>query len=373
MKRKKDKPPPRELAELLPLARQHEERGELAEAEALYREALAIAPGHIGVITMLGLILIDRDQAQAAVDLLEPARDAEPDFAPVQLALGSAYAMVGLDELAVSTMEIAVKLDSTSTLPFERLAKHHVRSGRPREAIGALRRLLRRDPTNTDAQFMLEALTGEKRDPTAAPHEPRPELVADLFDSYASTFDAHLANLEYRVPVALAKAIVAVEPPPDRSWTVVDLGCGTGLAGVEVRAWARTLIGSDLSSRMIVRARQRGVYDELHIEDLRATLERVRDADLIVAADVLIYLASLDSTFAACAAALRPGGLFAFSTELGEGADIALQNTFRYRHSEPYVAGLAKAHGFVPERAEATVLRMESDQPVRGILHVYRR
>ncbi len=371
MKRKKAKPPPRTLDELLALAKDHNERGELSESEALYREALALSPGHVGVITLLGLVMIDRDNAMGAIDLLERARDAAPDFAPVHLALGSAYAMTGNDDIAVSTMEIAIKLDSTGTLAFERLAKHHVRSGRTREAIGVLRRLLRRDPRNTDAQFMLEALTGEKRGD--APHEPRPGLVAELFDSYASTFDTHLAKLAYNVPRALAEVIASIEAPPARGWTIVDLGCGTGLAGVEVREWARTLIGSDLSPRMIVRARERALYDELYVEDLRATLERVRDADLVVAADVLIYLATLDTTFAACAAALRPGGLLAFSTEVGEGDDIALQDTFRYRHSEAYIRRLADAHGFAAERLEPTTLRMENDTPVRGILNVFRR
>jgi predicted TPR repeat methyltransferase len=371
VKRKKEKPPARSLDELLALAKQHNERGELADAEARYREALALVPGHAAVITLLGLVMIDRDNAIGAIDLLEPARDVAPDFAPVQLALGSAYAMVGYDDLAVTTMEIAAKLDTTGTVAFERLAKHHVRSGRTREAIGVLRRLLRRDPANTDAQFMMEALTGEKR--SAAPHEPRPALVAELFDSYASTFDAHLAKLDYNVPKGLAALVVAVQPPSPRGWVVVDLGCGTGLAGLEVREWARTLIGSDLSARMIVRARERSLYDELYVEDLRATLERVRDVDLIVAADVLIYLATLETTFAACAAALRPGGLLAFSTELGEGDDIALQNTFRYRHSEAYIRRLANTYGFVAERLEPTILRMENDQPVRGVLNLFRR
>ncbi|MFN0246211.1 MAG: methyltransferase [Kofleriaceae bacterium] len=369
MKRKKDKAPPRSLDDLLVLAKEQALRGELAEAEARYREALDISPGHLAVITLLALVMVDRDNTSEAIDLLEEARDFAPDFAPIQLALGSAYAMAGHDEIAVATMEIASKLDSEGTVAFERLAKHHVRCGRPREAIGVLRRLLRREPSNADAQFMLTALTGEQ--PVVREH--RPALVAELFDSYASTFDAHLAKLEYDAPRELAALVASVQPPPSRGWLVVDLGCGTGHVGSVFRDWARSLVGSDLSPRMIVRARERAVYDELHVEDLRATLERVRDVDLIVAADVFNYVGTLDATLAACATALRPGGLLAFSTELGETDDIALQTTFRYRHSDSYVRGVAEASGLAIERLEPTILRKENDQPARGSLYVLRR
>jgi predicted TPR repeat methyltransferase len=369
VKRKKEKRPARSLEDLLVLAKDHATRGELAEAEARYREALVIAPGHLAVVTLLALVMIDRDNASGAIDLLERAREVAPDFAPVQLALGSAYAMAGHDEIAVAAMEIASKLDSEGTVAFERLAKHHVRSGRPREAIGVLRRLLRREPSNADAQFMLAALTGEQ----PAVREHRPALVAELFDSYASTFDAHLAKLEYDAPRELAALVASVTPPPPRGWFVVDLGCGTGHVGSVFREWARTLIGSDLSPRMIVRAKERALYDELHVEDLRATLERVRDVDLIVAADVFNYLGTLDATLAACATALRPGGILAFSTELGDTDDIALQTTFRYRHSDAYVRGVAEASGFTIERLEPTILRKENDQPARGSLYVLRR
>jgi predicted TPR repeat methyltransferase len=369
-KKKKGRPTPASADELIALGRQHAERGDFVEAEIRFREAIAAAPGHLHAITLLGLLLIDYDQANAAIDVLEPARDAAPHFAPIQLALGSAYAMAGHDEIAVAAMETAIKLDSTNTLALERLAKHHVRAGRPREAIGVIRRILRRDPANQHANFLMSALapSGETT-PLAQP----PELVAELFDSYATTFDKHLDGLEYRVPKALAELVAAVEPPPAGGWMIVDLGCGTGLAGVELRGFARTLIGGDLSPRMIARANERAIYDELHVEDLAATLARVRDVDLLVAADVFIYIGALEATMAACAAALRPGGLLAFSTELSSGEDIVLHPTLRYAHSESYLLGLARTHGLAVERAEPQILRVEKGQPVHGVLHVLRR
>jgi predicted TPR repeat methyltransferase len=368
MKRKKAK---HTVDELIVAAQQHAERGELADAEARYREALAIAPEHFGVLTLLGLLLVEREDADGAIDMLERARDVAPDFAPVQLAIGSAYAAAGHDELAVVAMETAVKLDTTSTLPLERLAKHHITARRPREAIGVLRRILRRDPSHAHARFLLAGLTEDKAS-AAVVESPPAELIADLFDTYAPRFDQHLVEaLRYDVPKSLAALVAA---PAERSWRVLDLGCGTGLAGVEVRAYARTLIGSDLSPRMIARARAREIYDELHVEDLAATLARERDVDLVIAADVFIYVGALHATFVACATALRPAGLLAFSVERSANEDVVLQQTLRYAHSEAYVRTLAGTHGFAVERAEPTVLRVDSDeQPVHGMLYLLRR
>lgn len=371
VKRKKPRPTPPTADELVARAREHGDRGELALAEATFREALALAPGHIGILAMLGGVLVERGNATEAIDLLERARAAAPSFAPVHLALGMAYAMEGHDEIAVAAMETAGKLDPTSSLPFERLARHHIRAERPREAIGILRRVLRRDPGNANATFMLAALTGERAE-GAAPLETPLELVADLFDTYAPTFDSHLERLQYRVPKALATLVGEVEPAA-RDWVIVDLGCGTGLAGVELRDRARTLIGGDLSPRMIERAKERAIYDELAVEDLAATLARVRDVDLIVAADVFIYLGVLDETIAACAAALRPDGLLAFSTEKSDGADVALQPTLRHKHADGYLRGLARANSLTVERAEPAILRVDQGEPVHGVLYVLRR
>jgi predicted TPR repeat methyltransferase len=369
MKRKKARGPARTADELIALAQQHAERGELAEAEARFREALSIEPDHLGALSMLGLLLVDREDVDGAIDLLERARAAAPDFAPVQLSLGSAYAAAGHDQLAVAAMETAIKLDTSSTVPLERLAKHHITARRPREAIGLLRRILRREPSHEHARFLLAGLTGDSATIREAPRE----LVAELFDSYAGYFDQHLVEkLEYSVPKSLAKLVAAIAAP-DGSWRVLDLGCGTGLAGVEIRAYARTLIGSDLSARMIAQARARAIYDELHVEDLDATLAREREADLIVASDVFLYLGALDSTIAGCASALRPGGLLAFSVENSADGDVVLQTTLRYKHSDEYIRRLATAQGLAVESAEPSILRVNEGQPVRGMLYVFRR
>ena len=370
MSRKKAKPPARTPDELLAAGQQHAERGELTQAQACYREALATAPDHLGALSLLGLLLVELGDVDGAIDLLAHARELAPGFAPIHLALGGAYAAAGFDDLAVGAMEAAIKIDATSTVPLERLAKHHILMRRSREAIGLLRRVLRRDPSHAQARFLLAGLTGERSEVVDAPPS---DWIADLFNTYAGSFDRHLTEeLQYAVPASLTALIAGLGVAADASRRVVDLGCGTGLAGVELRGYARTLIGSDLSARMIARARHRAIYDELQCEDLTATLAREREVDLIVAADVFIYVGPLEATFAACATALRPGGLLAFSVERGDDA-VALRPTLRYAHSDAYVRGLASTHGYTVERAEASVLRVDNGEPVHGMLYVLSR
>jgi predicted TPR repeat methyltransferase len=116
---------------------------------------------------------------------------------------------------------------------------------------------------------------------------------------------------------------------------VLDLGCGTGLMAVELAAEGRFIDGVDLSTRMLDGARAKGVYRSLYAAEV---LEFLRAAqaqwDLIVAADVFVYIADLAPVFAAAFERLPPGGVFAFSIELSaSGATELPAETGRYRHA----------------------------------------
>ena len=68
---------------------------------------------------------------------------------------------------------------------------------------------------------------------------------------------------------------------------------------------------------MLARAREAGGYDELHQRDLMAVLSShaSETIDLLVAADVLIYVLQLDKVFAEAYRVLQNRGIFVFSTE----------------------------------------------------------
>ena len=191
-----------------------------------------------------------------------------------------------------------------------------------------------------------------------------------LFDGYAGRFDEHLQDkLGYRVPQLVLEALRATGPA--KPLDILDLGCGTGLCGVLLRPLAASLTGVDLSSAMVEKSRSRGIYDRLVVSDLASFLRGAgRDYDLLVAADVVIYVGDLLLLFQAAARVIRPGGLFIFSVEACGGERFQLQPTQRFAHSRPYLERITTITGMELRSCEPILIRIEAGQPVRGYLAI---
>ena len=184
------------------------------------------------------------------------------------------------------------------------------------------------------------------------------------FDSFAASFEAKLAKLQYRAPALVAAALEQTGLTPSRQLDVLDAGCGTGLCGPLVAPYARRLVGVDLSDGMLKHAREKNVYDVLVHEELTACLLQDPAAfDLIISADTLVYFGALEDVAVAAAGALRPGGRFIFTVEEVTGEDASLDYCIRphgrYNHRASYVEQVLAGAGFSAnfQRAE---LRMES-------------
>ena len=201
------------------------------------------------------------------------------------------------------------------------------------------------------------------------------EYVKGLFDQYADAFDEHLiGTLEYKTPALLVDAMRALVTPTAGPLDVLDLGCGTGLCGPLLRPLARTLVGVDLSPKMLAKARERGGYDELVCAELAAYLAgQPQRFDLGVAADVFVYIGDLSEVFAGMRQVLRPAACSAFRSRPAARADFILQPTHRFAHSLGYMRRLAAEHGFAIESVESRMIRKNRDADVPGYLVVMRR
>ncbi|WP_117195278.1 class I SAM-dependent DNA methyltransferase [Rhizobium terrae] len=243
-------------------------------------------------------------------------------------------------------------------------------------AAGAYRQALALAPDDVfGARLKLAFLGAEEM-----PDRPPSRYVEGLFDDYADRFDtALIEKLEYSVPGKLA-ALVASHAPFRNT---VDLGCGTGLFGAEIRARTERLEGFDLSANMLARAEAKNLYDHLGQSDLSLAPEASglfsegfpkHRADLVSAADVLMYLGSLETVFPLVLELLAPAGLFAFSVEdAGEGEGFVLRGSLRYAHSELFVRTLLVRHGLELLQVEKTVIRMDAGKPIQGILFLSRK
>ena len=103
---------------------------------------------------------------------------------------------------------------------------------------------------------------------------PPDRFVEQLFDQYAPTFEYELVQkLQYNLPVTLTK-LIKNRANEGGVNSVLDMGCGTGLFGVEIRSVCQRLEGVDISKRMLQVADQKNIYDKLthkNIIDFYAT------------------------------------------------------------------------------------------------------
>jgi predicted TPR repeat methyltransferase len=207
---------------------------------------------------------------------------------------------------------------------------------------------------------------------------PAPAYVEALFDDYAARFeDSLVAKLGYRVPEVLAAAVggAMLARGVERFGLAIDLGCGTGLMGEQLRPLADRLEGVDLSTKMLAEARRKGVYDRLEKADLVTFLGANKaDAGLIVAADVFNYVGALEPALSAASRALTPGGLLGFSLETHAGADaVRLGTSLRFQHAAEPTLALCRLAGLEIVTAQAVAIRMDRGVTVDGLIVVAAR
>ncbi len=283
----------------------------------------------------------DEGDFEAAADLARQVIELAPDFAPAQAMLGRSAAELDLREEAIAALRRALALE-------------------PEDALG-----VRLDLARLGALSPGEAITNG--------------YVRALFDDYAPKFDRHLTkSLAYRGPELIADALRRACSRRMREYRfglTLDLGCGTGLMAQELAGHCASIEGVDLSPRMLEKAAKTKLYAALHENDLVGFLSGrpTGEADLVVAADVFVYMASLEAAFREAHRALRPEGLFAFTVQTHDGAGYVLGADARYAHGESYLRELAQTTAFGIVLLEQASTREDRGEPVPGLLAVLQR
>lgn len=274
--------------------------------------------------------------AEAAADLARQALELVPGWPPAWLLLGEA----------------------------ERLA------GRLEPAIEAFRGALARDPEDRLGAGLHLASLGA-RDPGSAMS---PAYVAALFDDYAPRFDAHLTGtLGYRGPQDIVALLSCIG---QRSFTrVLDVGCGTGLMGEALAGMARRIEGCDLSPAMVELARRRGCYADVALLDGAAFLaaQQAGSADLVTAADVLVYVGDPRPLLSAAAGVLQPGGHVALTLQTGPAEGLMLGEDMRFRHAPAFIAAIGASVGLPVVAEQAITIRLDRGVPLPGAVILCRR
>ncbi len=281
---------------------------------------------------------------------------------------------------AAELMEQALELVPRWAAGWFTLAAYREKAGDVPGAIAALDEVLVLDEGDVfGARLKLAVLGGAD-----VPERPPSLYVERLFDDYADRFETSLVEkLGYSVPGKLAALITGTADIPKHFRLAVDLGCGTGLLGPEIRASVDRLEGYDLSKGMLAKAAEKHVYDHLGQADLSLEPEQsgvfdpdmaLSRADLITAADVLMYLGNLHAVMAIVQMLSSDGAVFAFSVEDAQQADgYVLRDSLRFAHSEVYVREILAEHGFAVQDLARSIIRMDGGKPIHGILFIARK
>ena len=241
--------------------------------------------------------------------------------------------------------------------------------GRREEAREAFQRYFDAHPDDAELEHLLVALKDEAPPPRASDR-----TIQQIYKGFAVTYEERMReDLQYQGPERICDAIRSVIGEP-KGLNILDLGCGSGLAGMVLKPWAAQLVGVDLSPEMIALAQKREIYDRLEVAEITGWLDESKEIfDLIVTCDVLIYFGDLHHVVRAAAKRVNAGGLFALSMERGEEFPFQLTDTGRYAHHPDHVREAAAAAGLNVAYLDEAFLRMEYGVPVTGLFAVLKK
>ena len=372
----------------------------LDEAITSYERAISIMPNYADAHNNLGNAFRRIGKLDAAINSLEKALTIKPNYSDAYYNLGSTFRALGQFDDAVQSYKKLITIMpehyeahfflGTSFLKLTKfdLAINHFEKtlsikpdyfeahlnlayvfkkiGRQNIAINHYKEALNINPDDAETQHLLNALIGNK---SIAPPK---EYVRSLFDSYAEKFDDSLIKkLGYNLPFQIKELALKADPSRTKFDKVIDLGCGTGLSGKELRDISNNLTGIDLSENMVVKARELDVYDSLIVGDIVEILSTAQEKyDLFIALDVLIYIGEVESIFNAVKNCSNKNALFIFSIEIQEDDGYSLLKSARYSHSVEYVLNSASENFKLIESRDVK-LRKEKKDWINGKLFIF--
>ena len=340
-------------------------KGDFGAAIISYKQALKINPNLTETCNNLGNILDQNGDTTAALESFKQALNTKPDCTETYNNIGSLLTKNGHMEGALEAFRQALNIEPNCVKTYGNIAVAFLAMDKTELAIQAFEQIINIEPDHLIAQHTLNALTGKQ---TASVPD---GYIEKLFDSYASKFEHSLVDtLEYKLPKLIAE-LVSKHRPGAAFDSMLDLGCGTGLAGVEFKGLCQNIEGIDLSKKMLIEAGQKNVYDKLNHTGILEYLSEARlDFDLFVSADVFVYVGDLSEVFRLIKSHNKRKGLLVFSTEHTELDGFHLEQTGRYSHSKSYIDSLCAEFDYNLLHFSKASLRKEKDDFLTGGLYL---
>ena len=333
---------------------------DIRAAERCCKKALSIEPKHPGALFNWGMALSKLGKLSDAASAFKKVLSITPENSAALYSLGNVYKDQSKYTDAIDCLNKSLEYDPSKAEALFSLGTIHVELEDHEQAITCLKKSIEVDPSiKTKAEYFLSSLTQNNTDN---------EHVKLLHDKHAGYFDEHLIKgLGYKIPKELYDAYVLHTGNSSQSLDILDLGCGTGLCGIEFDELVGNLVGVDISPRMIDKAKLTEKYDELVVDDINHYLKDLNSQfDLILSADVFIYMGALEKVIPECARLLKEKGIIIFSVEITEGESYRLRASGRYAHSEKYIKDLADKSNMSINISKSVVIRKEHGVDIDG-------
>jgi len=342
-----------------------QELNRVDEARACFGKAIKLQPEYAEAHCNLGLILHALRSYEEAQRSYKQAIELKHDYAEAYNGLGNIQREIGRSEEAEASFRKAITLKPDYAEAYKSLGSIQIEFRKLEEGMSSYKKAITLKPDFGEAKHLLAALFLQTTRPA-----PR-KYVEDLFNNFAINFDHTLVNkLEYKIPNKIVEIIIA-ENPNIKLGSVLDLGCGTGLIGDEIKRYCSNLEGIDLSKLMLKKASAKNIYDKLEYKDI---LEYLSTEDLnfnyFISSDVFIYIGELSEVFRLIKSRNKLKGKFIFSTEHTNKDGFFLEQSGRYSHSKKYIESLCDKFDYKLSHFETTNLRKEKDKFIMGGLYL---
>ncbi|SHO43196.1 tetratricopeptide repeat protein [Desulfopila aestuarii] len=314
----------------------------------------------------LALCLKKTGDITGAIDVFRQLLVTMPDHTDCWYNLAGCYREIHDDSQAITCYSQALALNANYLPALNNLAYLYHRQGDHEQAAVCYQQLLALRPEDESAKYMLASISGKTLD--CAPDV----YVRSFFDAYAEGFEQSLVDgLGYDNPRQLYSCFARCQTRKIIYDHGLDLGCGTGLAGVAFQDVLRVLDGVDLSANMLRQAAEKECYSALYQDSICNFLQTATcNYDLFLATDVFIYVGELQQIFSSLASIALPEALFCFSTEYLEGTGYCLRQTGRFAYSSDYIRTTAANTGWTVLAEESTRLRKEREEWLEGRLWI---
>ena len=356
------------------------ELGRLEEAETSYKKAIAIKPDFAEAHYNLANTLKELDKLEDAASSYNKAIAIKPNYAEAHSNLGITLQKLGRLEDAEASYNKAIAIKPNYAEAHSNLGNTLKELGKLKDAETSYKKAIALKPEYAEnLSHAIASISG--LNPARATNA----YVSDLFDDYAKKLESSLVeDLNYKTPTLIANFLLPLVSSENPNFDILDLGCGTGLAGEALIGLARTLVGVDLSREMLKIAEAKNIYNRLIQDEIHHALSQERGAsfDLVVASDVFVYIGDIRAVFDQVYDILKVDGFFAYSTEalfsVNNGKedllpDYKLNQNGRYSHSSKYLLGLIDANRFSLHTLEVTQIRLEKRQPVMGYVVILQK